>query len=279
MGAKRKTFVLWGACGLLIWLSTTGRLPAQQPLAPTGTQTTQSHNDPLTELSPENRALFDAMGKAAQQGNDADTLANGKKLLPALKPNTRLFDFVAQLTGGAALETGETSFALTLIKPLAEAHPEDWHAAALLVRLYAESGEKSLRDQQISHLLSLHKQTTDPAFAKLHIFPIQKVKLHSGYAVFLYPFEPLGPDKVYLLALIYTSENKEDYRIEIESEDVDQAFFKAKKPGERRFSIDTFRKNATNANWPESQALHGFIDGVFDYDAMRDSLLKVANGG
>ncbi len=115
-------------------------------------------------------------------------------------------------------------------------------------------------------MIALHKKTSDPTFAKLHVFPIQKVKLPSGNAVFLYPFEPLGRHNTYLVALIYTSEGKEDYRIELESDDVDQAFFKAKKPGERRFSIDSFRKNAMNANWPESQALHGFVDGIFDYD-------------
>jgi hypothetical protein len=58
---------------------------------------------------------------------------------------------------------------------------------------------------------------------------------------------------------------------------VDQAFFKPKHPGERRFSIDTFRQNETNPNLPESQALHGFVDGVFDYDTMRDLMLKTAN--
>ena len=204
-------------------------------------------------------------------------LTDGKKLLPALKTDTPLADFVTQLTAGAAVETGDTGYALALMKPFVEAHPKDWHGAALLARIYAESGEKALRDQQIAHLLDLHKQTTDSDFAKLHIFPIQKVKLHSGYAVFLYPFEPMGRDNAYLVALIYTNEGKQDYRIEIDSDDVDQAFFKAKKRGDRRFSIDSYRQNKTNSNWPESQALHGFIDGVFDYDTMRDRMMKVAN--
>jgi hypothetical protein len=28
----------------------------------------------------------------------------------------------------------------------------------------------------------------------------------------------------------------------------------------------------------DGQALHGFVDGVFDYDAMRDRIVKTANG-
>jgi hypothetical protein len=263
-----------GALGLIAALC----LPAQQQPARDDAENARGNSGSLADLSPENRALFDAVRDAAEQGRDADVLADGRKLLPALKPDSPLANFITQVTAGAAIETGDTSDALTLIKPLADAHPKDWHAAALLARAYAESGDQALRDQQIAHLLDLHKQTSDPDFAKLHIFPIQKVKLRSGYAVFLYPFEPLKPYNTYLVALIYTSDGKADFRLELGSEDADQAFFKPKKPGERRFSIDSYRKNQTNEKWPETQALYGFVDGVFDYDRMRDLMVKAANG-
>jgi hypothetical protein len=277
MNAKRKICIALGAFCLLFALSATCELSAQQTAAPAAAGNSQSLQDLIAELPPEQHALFNALREAVQEGHDTDVLADGKKLLLGLQTNTSLADFVTQITAGAAIETGDTSYSLALIKPFVDAHPKDWHAAALLVRVYAESGEKALRDQQIAHLLDLHKQTSDPDFAKLHIFPIQKVRLHSGYAVFLYPFEPLKPYNTYLVGMIYTSDGKSDYRLELGSEDADQAFFKPKKPGERRFSIDSYRKNEKNANWPESQALHGFIDGVFDYDTMRDRMMKVAN--
>ncbi len=273
MRAKRKIALLGAFC-LIAALC----LPAQQQPARDDAENVRVNGDSLADLSPENRALFDAVRDAAEQGRDADVLADGLRLLSALKPDSALANFVTQLTAAAAIETGKTSDALTLLKPVADAHPQDWHAAALLVRAYAESGEKALRDQQIVHLLDLHKQTSDPDFAKLHVFPIEKIKLHTGYAVFLYPFEPLKPYNTYLVALIYTSDGKSDYRIELGSENADQAFFKPKKPGERRFSIDSYRKNETNENWPETQALYGFVDGVFDYDRMRDLMVKAANG-
>lgn len=278
MNAKRKICIALGAFCLLSALSATCELSAQQTAAPAAAGNSQSLQDLIAELPPEQHALFNALREAVQEGHDTDVLADGKKLLLGLQTNTSLADFVTQITAGAAIETGDTSYSLALIKPFVDAHPKDWHAAALLVRVYAESGEKALRDQQIAHLLDLHKQTSDPDFAKLHIFPIQKVRLHSGYAVFLYPFEPLKPYNTYLVGMIYTSDGKSDYRLELGSEDADQAFFKPKKPGERRFSIDSYRKNEKNANWPESQALHGFIDGVFDYDTMRDRMVMVANG-
>lgn len=278
MAKKRKIGIAVGSVSVLIWLFAPCFLSAQQAGAQSGAESAQAHDNPLAVLSPENRALFNALREAAEKGHDAETLEDGKKLLPALKPDTPLAEFVTQLSADAAVDTGETTYALTLIKPLAETHPKNWRAVSLLARLYAESGEKTLRDQQIASVISLHKETTDPDFGKLHVFPIQKVALHSGYAVFLYPFEPLRPNNSYLVALIYSSEGKQDYRIELESADVDQVFFKAMRPGERRFSIDSFRKNETSANWPETQALHGFVDGKFDYDSMRDEMIKVANG-
>ncbi|MGD0733555.1 MAG: hypothetical protein ABR976_00345 [Terracidiphilus sp.] len=276
MNAKRKALVGFISCFLML-LTAAWQLSAQQAASPDATGKPQDIHDQIAQLTPDDRIMFDALRAAVEQEHDAEVLSIGKKLLPALKTDTLLSDFVTQITAGAAVEIGETDYALTLTKPSVDAHPKDWHSAALLVRIYAESGEKALRDQQIGHLLDLHKKTDDPDFAKLHVFPIQKVKLHSGYAVFLYPFEPLGRDNAYLVALIYTNEGKQDYRIEIDSDDGDQAFFKAKKPGARRFSIDSYRQNPTNPNWPESQALYGFIDGVFDYDAMRDRIIVIAN--
>lgn len=264
-----------GQAMLMVALAAAYPAAAQQAQAPADAAAAQSGSDPLAGLSPENRELFAALRNAARLNDDATALKEGKKLLPALTPGTALCDFVTQLTAGAAVETGDTAYALSLLKPMAAAHPEDWRAASLLARAYAESGDKAQRDEQIADVVALHKKTTDPAFAKLHIFPIEKVALHSGYAVFLYPFAPLDPDNVYLLALIYTPDGKLDYRLELESMEADQAFFKPEHAGDRRFSIDSIRQTANG----ESQALFGFVDGAFEYDRMRDLMVQVANGG
>jgi hypothetical protein len=279
MKPKQRLTTAGMSFGFFLVLAVASPLSGQQPAASTDSPVVQTPSDPLASLNSENRALFDALRKSAQQNDDAATLTSGKQLLPALKSGTKLCDFVTQLTAGAAVETGDIAYALTLLKPLTDSHPDDWHAASLLARAYAERGDKSLRDLQVAHMIDLHKKTSDPAFSKLHVFPIQKVALHSGYAVFLYPFDPLGRENTYLIALIYTNAGKEDYRIELESADVDQAFFKAKHPGERRFSIDSYRESDVNGKFAESQALHGFVDGVFNYDTMRDRMVETANDG
>lgn len=253
-------------------------LPAQQPPVRENAESVQLNQSSFADLSPENREIFDALRDAGQQGRDADVLKNGRILLSSIKLGTPLADFVIEVTAGGAIETGDLTYALALLEPYTIAHPRYWHAAALLARAYAESGDQALRDQETAHLLELHKQTSDPNFADKHIFPIQRVTLHSGYAIFLYPFEPLKPYNTYLVALIYSSDAKQLDRIELGSENADQAFFKPKKPGERRFSIDTYHETEANGNKTESQALNGFIDGTFDYDRMRDLMVKVANG-
>jgi len=273
MKIKRKSNLLLGMLGLIFFLTATWYLPAQQASTPADKDHAQPQSDPPAELSPENSSVLNALREAVKKYNMTDILADGRVLLPALKPGTVMFDGVIKLTAQAALETGDTNYALTLIKPLAELPPTDWVAAELLARLYAESENKELRDKQIAHLLDLHSHTTDKQFAEQLTFTIQRVKLHSGYAVLLYPFKPLKPYSTYLIAEIWNNEGKMDYRIELESMGTDQLLFKAKKPGERRFSIDTFVESKKG----EKQALMGFIDGVFEYDAMRDSLIAIAN--
>lgn len=215
MKAKQR----FGVAILTIAFAAVPLVQGQQAAPPSDSAGKQTESDPLAGLSPENRALFNALRNSAQQNDDASMLAAGKKLLPALTTGTPLYDFVTLLTAGSAVETGDTSYALNLLKPLTAAHPDDWRSASLLARAYAESGNKAQRDQQIAYVIALHKRSTDPTFAKLHVFPIQKVALHTGYALFLYPFEPLAPDNVYLLALIFTPDGKTDHRIELESED------------------------------------------------------------
>ena len=79
-----------------------------------------------------------------------------------------------------------------------------------------------------------------------------------------------------MIALVYTGASKEDYRIELESDDVDQAFFKPKHRGEGDSQLTPIA-NPTPMESRVTQELHGFADGVFDYDAMRDRLAATAN--
>jgi hypothetical protein len=278
MKIKRKSGLLWSVSCLILFLTATWYLPAQQAPTPAEKDHAQTPSDPLAEMTPENHALFYAFREAIKKENLGDALDNGRKLLPALRPGTELANIVTKLTAQAALETGDTSYALTLIKPMEEFPRTDWVAAEILARLYAESENKELRDRQIAHLLDLHSHTSDKQIAEQQTFTIQTVNLHSGYAIFLYPFKPPEPKSTYLIAEIWTGEGKYAYRIVVGSEPEDQLFFKAKHPGERRFSFDLFRKNEKHPNGRESRKLLGYVEGVFDYDYMRDCVVNIANG-
>jgi hypothetical protein len=218
MEIQRKSSFVWGLFGLIFLLTSTCHLSAQQAPTPGDKDHAQTPSDPLAGLTPENRSRFNELREAIKREDLTATLANGRILLPALKPGTVLVDSIMKLTAQAALETGDTNYALTLIKPLAELPPTDWVAAELLTRLYAESGNKELRDNQIAHLLDLHSHTSDKQFADQPTFTIQKIQLHSGYVVFLYPFKQLKPSNNYLTAEIWSSKGEYSYRIVIDSE-------------------------------------------------------------
>jgi hypothetical protein len=108
VNAKRKSFIVFVLSCHLILPFAAWQLSAQQAVAPDATGKPQELHNQIAELTPENRALFDALREAVQHEHDADVLTDGKKLLPALKTDTPLADFVTQLTAGAAVETGDT---------------------------------------------------------------------------------------------------------------------------------------------------------------------------
>ncbi|HEY9712245.1 MAG TPA: hypothetical protein V6C72_02170, partial [Chroococcales cyanobacterium] len=68
MRTRRKIATRLGTFGLMIWFSAAWRLPAQQPATPDGTQNNQtlnnSQSDSLSDLSVQNRALFDSIRDA-----------------------------------------------------------------------------------------------------------------------------------------------------------------------------------------------------------------------
>ena len=89
MEAKQELGVTSVSLGLFLALAFVSPLiRGQQPAISADSPTAQMRGDPLAALSPESRALFDALRRAAQQNDDATTLETGKRLLPALTPGT-----------------------------------------------------------------------------------------------------------------------------------------------------------------------------------------------
>ena len=73
MTAKQKIAIVIGAVGFVSGLSGGSRLLAQQATTPPSAGNAQAHDNPLSELSPDNHALFDALREAAKNVNSENS--------------------------------------------------------------------------------------------------------------------------------------------------------------------------------------------------------------
>ena len=190
---------------------------------------------------------------------------------------------LSKFASEAALNTGDTNFALSALRPLVAVDANDWQAAALLTRACAESGDATCRDSGIAHLLDLHRRGITPRGLTQYI--LERVKAGENTLLIRTSLEPWGPYKVYNLAQVSNSEGKMFLRITLESSDFDQASFAKEHPKEaseglRRFSLDAYLETGLNSNGQRTQThfTYKLFDGQPAYETVREEFLKIANG-
>ena len=97
------------------------RLSGQATPAATHVETAQ---ELLARLTSAQQQQFSEATSAHRAKRYADALALWKQLLKELPGDTTLTKFTAQ----SALYTGDNDFALNVLKPIAQANPDDWQA-------------------------------------------------------------------------------------------------------------------------------------------------------
>jgi len=276
-----------------------GLLAGQAAGAPNAAQQGAAGNsaaapgNPLDQLTSEQKQKFEESFRLFQEQSYGDALAIDKQLLAAVPANTPAHVLIAKFAAEAALDTGDNSFALGALQPIEAANANDWQAAALLARAYAEAGDKAQRDAELAHLVDLHKRAVDPQIAQLTQIPLETIPFTKGTGsaavkgtirVF-YSLEPWGNFNIYLMARIYDQAGKQIYRVTLESDDMDQVFFKRDHPdlaakGERRFSLDGYGPDIQlpNGQMTQDHATYGFFDGKPDYDTYRARVIEIAEG-
>lgn len=246
-------------------------VPAQTPA--------ESIQDLAARLSPEQKQMFDEATKAFNAQRYPDALAVFKQMLAQLPGDSVLSKFA----GEAALNSGDANFALTLLKPLATADPNDWQAAALLTRACAESGDRSCRDSGVAHMLELHRQGVIPQQIQTYIS--ERVRVDENTLLIRPSLEPWGPYNVYDLGQVFNADGKVFLRITIESNEADQNLFAEEHPKEasqglRSFSLDAYRETGLNSNGQRTQThyTYKFFVGQPSYEMVRQEFINVANG-
>jgi hypothetical protein len=229
-------------------------------------------------LAPLEETEFDAATKAFDEHRYADSLASFKSLLKELPAEPLLIKFASE----AALQSGDTTFALSQLIPIVKANPDDWRALSLLTRAYAESGDKINRDSGIAQMLVLHRRGVTPS--GLQKYAVERIKEGDNALVIWTSLEPWGY-KVYALGQVSDSNGLIFLRISLESNDSDQASFAREHPkeasqGVRQFSLDAYRETGLNNSGQRTQTHYTFqfFVGQPSYDTVREEFIKIATG-
>jgi hypothetical protein len=238
----------------------------------------ESASELIARLTPEQKQQYDGAVMNFNGQNYADSLVHYKALLKDLPNDPILLKFSAE----AALNTGDTAYALNNLKPVAQANPDDWQAAGLLTRAYAESGDKTNRDAGIAHMIELHKRGITPAHLQQYL--LEHVLVDGKTVLIFTSLEPWGHYKVYNYAQVYDEDAHLALRLTLESNDSDQPLFARQHPteaaaGARLFSIDGYSGTAAGSDTQhtETHATYKFFTGQPSYDTVRETFLSIAS--
>ncbi len=238
----------------------------------------ESAQELIARLTPQQKQQYDEASLNFNGQNYADALVRYKILLKDLPNDPILLKFSSE----AALDTGDTAYALNNLKPVAEANPDDWQAAGLLTRAYAESGDKANRDAGIAHMIELHKRGLTPAHLQQYL--LEHVLVGGRTVLIFTSLEPWGHYKVYNYAQVFDEEAHLAQRLTLESNDSDQPLFARQHPAEaaagaRLFSIDGYadRPPTSDGKHTETHATYKFFTGRPSYDTVREAFLSIAS--
>ena len=120
----------------------------------------------------------------------------------------------------SAVNSGENSYALSVLKPMAQADPDDWQAAAMLTRACAQSGDNACRETGIAHMTDLHSRGITPPSMREYV--VESVKAGANTLTINNSLVPWGYYKVYAYGKVTDGDGKLFLSLSLESNDLDQ---------------------------------------------------------
>jgi len=269
------TFLL-SAAPLLIGQSPGSAAPAGVPA--TGPVPTPTAPAPDALASVRQQLELAGQDNAAQKY--ADALAIYKSLF-ATYPNVHV-PLLEKLAAEAAINAGDMQYATGLLAPLEAANPDDWQAAALMARIYAEGGDQAHRDAEMARLNDLHAKGSIPAGVQQYL--LEKIHEPDRAIWVSHSLTPWGGYHVYDYARVFDGNGQLLFRLTLESDDFDQPSFAKQHPadaaaGKRAFSFDGYREGPTNgAQRTEVHMTYALLPGEPSYDEVRAAFIRIATG-
>jgi hypothetical protein len=196
-------------------------------------------------LSAAQRKQFDAAKKALLAQLYAEALAGFKVLLQDLPGDSLLKKYASD----AALQMGDSAYALGVLKPLVLANFEDWQAVAMLAWAAAESGDRQTRDAAMMNMAMLRQHGLTPPNMTQYV--LERIKVGENVMTIRCSLVPWGPYGVYYVGRVADAKGVTFLHISLESSDADQALFakqhaKEAATGLRGFTLDAYRETGLN---------------------------------
>jgi hypothetical protein len=230
----------------------------------------------VAKLDPSQRQNFDNAMQAYSDRRYADSLALYRLLFKEFPGDPVL----AKFAGEAAIKSGDPQFAAECLKPVANADPDNWTIAFLLVQACAESGDSQCRDRQIAHMTELHNRRLLPA--KMFKYSVEEFKLGDKTMTIQVAPVPYGDYNVYALGIVRDSADKLFMTITLMGGPHDQTEFAKKHPDEaakgiRKLNLDAYEETGLNSNGRHTQTRYSYKDfvGEPDYATIRQTFIEV----
>jgi len=250
-----------------------------QAIAAPARKASETIADLLDKMNEDQRTRFNQGRTAYTEKRYSDAMVIHQALLKDFPGDPVLLKFCSQ----SAIQNNDPGFAVKTLKPIAESDPQDWQAAAMLMRGCAETGDTACRDAELTHLLDLHSQGITPP--NLRELAVEHLKVGDKTLAINFSLIPWGPYKTYAAGDVNDAAGKLLMTISLESSDFDQASFAKDHPddaarGVRLFSLDAYEETGTNSSGQRTQThyTYKFFTGQPSYATIRQDFIDVAGG-
>lgn len=242
--------------------------------------TQPAKSSPAQQPSPDAKIDPTAEAKvvASIEARNFDDALTGAKAILAANPGSPKAN---KLVGVVYLDQQKSSDALQYFEKALQLSPNDPTVHGLLLQAYAESGDKTHRDQERAILRGYHSDGKHPEMAQIPAYLIETIPVGTKIIQATEFYEPSGEFHFYYRFNIFDTNGHIQSFIALESDDADQPMFAQQHPkeaaaGERRFSLDGYSKNADGH---VTQALYTFFNGQPSYDDVRALVIKLVRSG
>jgi predicted Zn-dependent protease len=184
----------------------------------------ESGEDLDTRLTAAQKQQFEAAKKAHLAHQYAEALAGFRALLQDLPGDSLLLKYASN----SALQMGDSTYALGVLRPIVQQNFEDWQAVSMLAWAAAESGDTRTRDAAMVNMAMLRQHGITPP--NMTDYTVERIKVGENTMTVRRYLVPLGIYQIYYVGQVADAKGSTFLRITLESSDGDQRSLRKSTP-------------------------------------------------